>query len=118
MQGQQTIGRGREWVCYQRNVNKVLQKGIYMDILIEISNEEMMHKYVERNITFAYSFDFMACRHVCQNTKIIPIVDPDACANVYITEKINSLLNRETRIFKNFLKNWIKTHRMDKVSLP
>ncbi len=117
LMNQHTIGRGREWRCYQHNINNTLKKGIRMDFLLEISNEKMMHEYVAKNNVIAHSFDYMACRYVMPNTVNIPVHGDDAVTNVYIVAKSDMVLSRESQLFHDFLLDWIVKHGFSTVNI-
>ncbi len=107
--GQRLIGKGREYNCFRKNIDKlVLAEGVNINIPIETSDEELTKELVERKLAIAVTYAFSALNHCGPNTVIRYLDDPGYGQTIYLVERCNTLPTKAGRTFKNFLLNWMR----------
>ena len=71
LDGQQIIGKGREYNCFRRNVDEIINTyALRLDIPLELSDEELLMDLVEHNVAIAGTYEFSALNHCGPNTVI------------------------------------------------
>lgn len=107
--GQKLIGRGREYNCFRKNIDKLIfAENIHIDLPIETSDEQLTQELVEQNLAIAVDYDFCALSHCGPNTVIRYLDEPGYGQNICLVGRSNTLPTKAGRIFKSFLLEWMK----------
>ena len=113
LDGQQIIGKGREYNCFRRNVDEIINTyALRLDIPLELSDEELLMDLVEHNVAIAGTYEFSALNHCGPNTVIRYLDAPVSGQMIYLVERLNALPTRAGRCFKSYLLDWVKTHHL------
>ena len=78
--------------------------------VLETSSYHIIHRMAQENLAIGFSFDYMAFSDRQPETVIRPfdIEEPKA---FFVVEPLEGMLSPEAAEFKQFLMNWIHTHR-------
>ncbi|MCR3761417.1 LysR family transcriptional regulator [Clostridium felsineum] len=102
---------GREFKTYKTSVNLWLKNGVTPNVLLETSEETLIHEVAKRNLGIGISLDFLA--HGDKNDHIVirPVPDKSCTKDVYIVKKSGKKLSTEAKCFEKFTLEWLKNNR-------
>lgn len=103
--------KGREFNIYSNNINRFIKNRVNPNILLETSEENLIHEVARRNLGIGVSLDFIAFADKNNDTVIRPFEDKDCVKDVYLVKKIRKNLSKEAQYFEEFTMEWLKNNR-------
>lgn len=103
--------KGREYIIYSNNINRFLKNGVTPNILLETSDDHLIHEIARRNLGVGVSLDCIAFDDISDNTVIRPFSDKNNIKDVFLVTKKEIKLSKEALIFQDFTLEWLDKHR-------
>ncbi|MEG1840597.1 MAG: LysR family transcriptional regulator [Raoultibacter sp.] len=108
----------REFASYHLVINRFLNEGIHLNIVMEATEIDYCHILAGENEAIAISFDFAAWNNMQENTVIRPFADRDFLWETFIVYKADTNLSPQARCFCAFASDWLKVHEKDLFHWP
>lgn len=116
LNGETIAGKGRSYRCFRTNIDRyLLQPGYQVDILAEISDEEILTALARKNQAIVIGYDYSASLYPKDDLAFLPLNLEEDGQSIYLAEKIDGPSGNIIRIFKDFLIRWIQEHHKDRI---
>lgn len=99
---------GREFNSYSNSVNLWLKNGVTPNVILETSEEKLIHDVARRNLGIGITLDFIAHSGKSDDTIIRPVPDKSCGKDIYLVKKIGKNLSKEAQYFEEFTLEWLK----------
>lgn len=99
---------GRDFNTYHNSINLWLKNGVTPNVILETSEENLIHEVARRNLGIGISLDFIAQAHKSYDTVIRPVPDKSCGKDVYLVKKVGKKLSKEAQCFEDFALKWLK----------
>lgn len=102
---------GREFNTYHNSINLWLKNGVTPNVILETSEENLIHEVARRNLGIGISLDFIAHSDKSDDIVIRPVPDKSCVKDVYLVKKVGKKLSKEAQYFEDFTLEWLKINR-------
>lgn len=102
---------GRDFNTYNNSVNLWLKNGVTPNVILETSEENLIHEVARRNLGIGISLDFIAHANKSDDTVIRPVPDKSCVKDVYLVKKLGKKLSKEAKCFEDFTLEWLKINK-------
>ena len=106
-------GKGRELLCYNRNMNQMVHTGGRPHIIFEQSSGSLLYDLVEQKQAVSISWDYMLLPYLNKKIIIRPFENLDYGSNIYLVSNRNAEVSQDMNRFKDFLLNWIHIYHLE-----
>ena len=106
-------GKGRELLCYNRNMNQMFRAGGKPNILFEHSGSNLLYDLVENKQAISISWDYMLLPYLNRKIIIRPFEDMNYGSNIYLSSNRNAEETSEMKVLKEFMLQWIHTYHLE-----
>lgn len=103
--------KGREYIPYSNNINRFLKNGVTPDIMLETSDDHLIHEIAKRNLGIGVSLDCIAFDDLNDDIVMRPFADKNNVKDVFLVTKKGKNLSKEALAFRNFTQDWLGSHR-------
>jgi DNA-binding transcriptional LysR family regulator len=102
---------GRDFNSYHNSINLWVKNGVTPNVLLETSEDYLIHEVARTNLGIGISLDYIAQANRSFDTVIRPVPDESCGKDVYMVKKSGKKLSNEAQCFVDYALNWLKIHR-------
>lgn len=95
----------------QIQLNDLMRRKTKLNVMMESTDMNVIEKMVAHNYAVGMTLDYLTEHLDRKNIAVCPMCGENATKNIYLCYMQNNLLDQNTRIFKDFLMDWLQSNQ-------